>query len=71
MHAALAVGRVGIALVDGLGGDDGLELVELAGREAVNLLQGNESLLGEHEAVVLIHAAGIVAHGEVAAEHWR
>ena len=66
MGTALIVGGIGGTLVDGLGSDNSLQLVELAWGEAINFLQGNEALLSKEEKVVAVHTVGKVTHSEVA-----
>ncbi len=65
--ALLVAGEGGTLVHRGVGGD-GLELVELRGLQAVELLERDEGHLGELQAVVLAHASGKVLGGEVAAE---
>ena len=68
--ALLVAGEGGTLVHRGVGGD-GLELVELRGLQAVELLERDEGHLGELQAVVLAHASGKVLGGEVAAELGR
>ena len=71
MGTALIVGGIGGTLIDGLGRNNSLQLVELARGEAINLLQRHEALLGEQEEVVAVHTMSKVAHGEVALQLGR
>ena len=52
-------------------GREGLELVDLLGRHGVDLLQGDDDVLGEHQVVVLRQLVAVVFRGAIATQMGR